>query len=47
MVKYNKKFKKFLNKIKKLKLYLIKFNKNSIIKNKIYLLDYIVRDKNC
>lgn len=36
---------KFINKIKKLNIYLIKFNKNNIIKNKIYLLDYIINNK--
>lgn len=33
----------FLNKIKKLKLYIIKFDRNNIIKPKIYLLDCIVK----
>ena len=32
-------------KIAKLKLFLIKFNKNSILKSKIYFFNYIVRDK--
>ena len=42
-----KNYKRFLNKIKKLKLYLIKLNKNDIIKNKIYLSNCIIKDKNC
>lgn len=36
----------FLEKIEKLKPYIIEFNKNSIIKSKFYLLDYMVRDNN-
>lgn len=32
----------FLKKIKNLKLYIIKFNKNSIIKLKIFIFDYII-----
>lgn len=39
--------KRFLNKIKKLKLHLVKFKKDDTIKDKTYLLDYVVRDKNC
>lgn len=35
----------FLKKIKKLKLYMIKFNKNDIIKLKIYFFNYIVKKK--
>lgn len=37
----------FLNKIEKLRLYLVEFDKNSIIKEKKDLLNYIVNDKNC
>lgn len=37
---------KFDNKIEKLKLYLIEVNKNNIIKNKIYLYNYIINGKN-
>lgn len=36
----------FFKKIKKLKLYIIKFNKNTIIKPMIYLLNFKVYDKN-
>ena len=41
-----KNYKRFLNKIEKLKLYLVEFNKDSIIKNKIDLLDCIIDYKN-
>lgn len=37
---------RFLNKIKELKLYLVKFNENSIIKNKTYLFDCVISGKN-
>lgn len=37
--------KRFLKKIKELKLYLVEFDKNSIIKNKTYLFDYILGSK--
>lgn len=33
----------FSNKIKELKLYIVEFDKNSAIKLKIYLSDYVVR----
>lgn len=36
----------FLTKIKKLKLYIIKFNKDSIIKAKDYLVNCIIRCEN-
>lgn len=36
-------YKNFLNKIKKLKSYLVEFNRNSIMKNKIYLFKYIIK----
>lgn len=39
--------KRFLNKIKKLKPYLVKFNKDNTMKSKIYRLDYIVEDEDC
>lgn len=42
-----KDFIKFFYKMKNLKLYLVKFDKNNIIKDKIYLSDCIVDDKNC
>lgn len=32
----------FLNKIKKLKSYIVKFDKNDVIKPKAYLLNYVV-----
>lgn len=35
----------FLTKIKKLKPYIVKFNKNSAIKAKNYLVNYAMRDK--
>ena len=38
---------KFLNKIKKFKLYLMKFYKDNIMKNKICLFNYIINNKNC
>ena len=38
-------YKIFLNKIEGLKLYIIKFNKKSIMKPKIYPLDYAIRNK--
>lgn len=34
-----------MKKIKKLRLYLVEFDKNGIIKNKIYLLDYVINSK--
>lgn len=34
----------FLNKIKELKPYIVKFAENSAIKPKVYLLDYAVRN---
>lgn len=37
-------YKVFLNKIKEFKPWIIKFNKNDIIKFKTYLSDYIVED---
>lgn len=40
-------YKKFLNKMEKLNLYLVNFNKNSIIKDKTYPSECIIRDKNC
>lgn len=40
-------YKTFLNKIKECKPYLVEFNKNDTIKNKIYLLDCPIRGKNC
>lgn len=36
----------FLKKIKKLKPYMVKFNKDGTIKPKVYLFDCIVEDKN-
>lgn len=39
--------KNFLNKIKELKPYLVEFNKNNIIKDKIYPPDWAVRGKDC
>ena len=39
--------KRFLNKIKELKLYLVEFNETNIIKNKTYLLNCIVWDGDC
>ena len=33
--------------MKELKLYLVKFNKDGIIKNKIYQLDYTIRGEDC
>lgn len=39
--------KNFLNKIEKIKLFLVKFNKNGIIKNKTYLFDYVIKGENC
>lgn len=41
-----KDYKRFLNKMEDLKPYLIKFNKNNIIKNKTYFTDCIVEDEN-
>ena len=38
--------KKFLNKIKELRAYLVKFNEDSAIKNKIYLPNCAIRGKN-
>lgn len=38
---------RFLNKIKELKLYLVKFDENDKIKDKIYSSDYGIGDKNC
>ena len=35
----------FSKKIKKFKLFLIKFNKNSTMKSKIYFLNYIIKNK--
>ena len=40
-----KNWKQFLKKIKKLKFYIIKFNENSIIKNKKYFLNCIIDRK--
>lgn len=37
----------FLIKIKELKLYIIKFNKNGVIKVKDYPVDYAVRGEKC
>lgn len=37
-------YKIFLNKIEKLKPYIIKFDENSLIKPKVYLLDYAIGD---
>ena len=39
--------KRFLNKIKELKRCLIKLNENGIMKNKMYLLNCIVKRGNC
>ena len=39
--------KRFLNKIKELKLYLVKFNENDVMKNKMYLPNCVVRGENC
>lgn len=39
--------KRFMNQMKELKLYLVKFNKDGIIKNKIYQLDYTIRGEDC
>ena len=36
----------FLKKIKKLKLYIVKFNKNNIMKRKVYFYYYILKSKN-
>lgn len=36
--------KNFLRRIKELKLYIVKFEENSVIKDKIYLFDYTVHD---
>ena len=40
-------YKRFLNKMKDLKPYLIEFNKNGTMKDKTYSLDCIVRNENC
>lgn len=37
----------FLTKIKKPKLYIVEFNKNSTIKAKNYLINYIVESEKC
>lgn len=42
-----KNYKRFLNKIKDLKPYLLKFNKDDIIKNKMWLFDYIIKSNDC
>lgn len=39
--------KNFLKKIKKLNLYLIESNKNSVIKDKTYLFNYVADGDNC
>lgn len=36
----------FLKKMEKLKLYMIKFNKDGIIKSKVYPLDCVIKDEN-
>lgn len=38
---------RFQNKIKKLKSYLVEFDKDNIIKNEMYLFYYIVDSENC
>lgn len=38
--------KKFLLNREKLKLYIVEFEENSVIKNKIYLSDYIIHNNN-
>lgn len=35
----------FLNKIEELKLYIVEFDKDGIIKSKVYPLEYIVKSK--
>lgn len=40
-------YKRFLNKMKDLKLYLVEFNEYDTIKNKTYLLNYVIEGKNC
>lgn len=40
-------WKRFLNKIEELKPYLVKFNKDGIMKNKMYPSNYRVKDENC
>lgn len=39
--------KRFFNKIKEHKLYLVEFNDNSIINDKIYPFDYIITGEDC
>lgn len=40
-------FKNFLKKIEELKQYIVKFEKNGTIKNKIYLFNYVVYGNSC
>lgn len=42
-----KDYKNIFTKIKKLKLYMVKFNKNNTIKLKIYFFNYIVKEDEC
>lgn len=39
-------YKVFLEKMKELKFYIVEFNKNDIMKSKVYFLDYAIRDNN-
>lgn len=38
-------FNYFLTKIEELKLYIVKFNKNNKIKARVFLFNYIIKDK--
>lgn len=42
-----KNYNKFLIKIENLKSYIVKFEENSVIKPKIYLFNYVVKDEDC
>lgn len=42
-----KNYKNILTKMKKFKLYIVKFEKNSVIKNKIYLSDFAIYNNDC
>ena len=39
--------KRFLNKIEELKPYLVKFNEDGIIKDKTYILNYVIKSGDC